>query len=122
MSDAAHASPASALKTPVRVSGPVFFISDLHLTATMPATAAAFERFMRTRARAAHTLVILGDFFEYWVGDEELADPFHHYCDNIPDDWQFLLIKATTSSKHSCVHLISGRLVERQDLRLRFWL
>ena len=47
MSDAAHASPASALKTPVRVSGPVFFISDLHLTATMPATAAAFERFMR---------------------------------------------------------------------------
>jgi len=83
MIDAAHASQASALKTPVRVSGPVFFISDLHLTATMPATAAAFERFMRTRARAAHTLVILGDFFEYWVGDEELADPFHQHVANL---------------------------------------
>mgnify|MGYP000188387362 CR=1 FL=1 len=51
MIDAAHAAQASALKTPVRVSGPVFFISDLHLTASMPATAAAFERFLRTRAR-----------------------------------------------------------------------
>jgi len=80
MSDAA---PLSALKTPVRVSGPVFFISDLHLTAGMPATAAAFERFMRTRAREARTLVILGDFFEYWVGDEELADPFHQHVANL---------------------------------------
>ncbi|MHA2943263.1 UDP-2,3-diacylglucosamine diphosphatase [Ralstonia mannitolilytica] len=81
MIDAAHASTrASALKTPVRVSGPVFFISDLHLTASMPATAAAFERFMRTRAREARTLVEhLGDFFEYWVGDEELVDPFHQH-------------------------------------------
>ncbi|TXD69725.1 UDP-2,3-diacylglucosamine diphosphatase, partial [Ralstonia pseudosolanacearum] len=76
MSDAPTA---SALKTPVRVSGPVFFISDLHLSAGMPATAAAFERFVRTRAREARTLVILGDFFEYWVGDEELADPFHRH-------------------------------------------
>jgi UDP-2,3-diacylglucosamine hydrolase len=83
MIDAAHASQASALKTPVRVSGPVFFISDLHLTASMPATAAAFERFMRTRAREARTLVILGDFFEYWVGDEELADPFHRHIANL---------------------------------------
>ncbi len=79
MIDTAHASQATALKTPVRVSGPVFFISDLHLTASMPATAAAFERFLRTRAREARTLVILGDFFEYWVGDEELADPFHRH-------------------------------------------
>jgi len=83
MIDAAHASQASALKTPVRVSGPVFFISDLHLTASMPATAAAFERFLRTRAREARTLVILGDFFEYWVGDEELADPFHRHVANL---------------------------------------
>lgn len=86
MIDAAHASQASALKTPVRVSGPVFFISDLHLTASMPATAAAFERFLRTRAREARTLVILGDFFEYWVGDEELADPFHRHIANLLAD------------------------------------
>lgn len=86
MIDAAHAAQASALKTPVRVSGPVFFISDLHLTASMPATAAAFERFLRTRAREARTLVILGDFFEYWVGDEELADPFHQHIASLLAD------------------------------------
>jgi len=86
MIDAAHAAQASALKAPVRVSGPVFFISDLHLTASMPATAAAFERFLRTRAREARTLVILGDFFEYWVGDEELADPFHQHIANLLAD------------------------------------
>lgn len=83
MTDAAHF---TALEAPVRVSGPVFFISDLHLTASMPATAAAFEHFMRARAREARTLVILGDFFEYWVGDEELADPFHQHVANLLAD------------------------------------
>jgi UDP-2,3-diacylglucosamine hydrolase len=60
------------------VPGPALFVSDLHLTDTMPATAQAFERFLRDIAPGARALFILGDFFEFWVGDEELDAPFHH--------------------------------------------
>ncbi len=53
------------------------FISDLHLTAERPAANARFFRFLAETARAAEALYILGDFFEAWVGDDALDDPFH---------------------------------------------
>lgn len=53
------------------------FISDLHLQAPQPATAKAFFAFLEERAMAAQALYLLGDLFEYWAGDDDLADPFH---------------------------------------------
>ncbi len=53
------------------------FVSDLHLAPQRPAMAAAFSRLLRTDARAAQRLYILGDLFDYWIGDDDLADPFH---------------------------------------------
>lgn len=53
------------------------FISDLHLTAERPAACARFLRFLDKTAQNAEALYILGDFFEAWVGDDALADPFH---------------------------------------------
>ncbi len=52
------------------------FISDLHLCTTRPHINALFERFMAEVAPQAEALYILGDFFEYWAGDDDLADPF----------------------------------------------
>jgi UDP-2,3-diacylglucosamine hydrolase len=53
------------------------FISDLHLHETRPKTSAAFFHFLETDAKAAVALYILGDLFEYWVGDDQLDhDPF----------------------------------------------
>jgi UDP-2,3-diacylglucosamine hydrolase len=46
------------------------FISDLHLSPERPAIAALFLRFLRDRARGAEALYILGDLFEYWIGDD----------------------------------------------------
>ncbi len=46
------------------------FISDLHLDATRPAATAAFLRYLRGDARHAGTLFILGDLFEFWIGDD----------------------------------------------------
>lgn len=46
------------------------FISDLHLCDTRPAITGLFLDFLRHRARAADALYILGDLFEYWIGDE----------------------------------------------------
>lgn len=49
------------------------FISDLHLTASRPAATALFQDFLGSRARGADALYILGDLFEYWIGDEALT-------------------------------------------------
>ncbi len=53
------------------------FVSDLHLTAAMPKTAAAFFSFLRKTASKAGALYLLGDIFEYWAGDDDLDDPFN---------------------------------------------
>ncbi len=54
----------------------VRFISDLHLTPERPAIARAFCLYMEQRAPQAEALYILGDFFEYWLGDDAM-EPFH---------------------------------------------
>ena len=48
------------------------FISDLHLTASRPTINALFFDFLEGEARAARALYILGDFLEYWIGDDAL--------------------------------------------------
>lgn len=46
------------------------FISDLHLAGTRPAITRRFVRFLAEDARNAHVLYILGDLFDFWVGDD----------------------------------------------------
>jgi len=54
------------------------FVSDLHLSEERPALAQLFFDFLENTVvgKAAH-LYILGDLFEYWVGDEDLEQPFN---------------------------------------------
>lgn len=54
------------------------FISDLHLSADHPAATAALLHFLQETAPAAEALYVLGDLFEYWIGDEALDQPFSH--------------------------------------------
>lgn len=53
-------------------------ISDLHLCTEQPDTTKVFLHFMQHIAPQAEALYILGDLFEYWAGDDDLDDPFHH--------------------------------------------
>lgn len=46
------------------------FISDLHLQARHPAMAHGFIHFLQHQAVNAEALYILGDFFEFWIGDD----------------------------------------------------
>jgi UDP-2,3-diacylglucosamine hydrolase len=46
------------------------FISDLHLCGARPAITGLFLEFLQRRARTARALYVLGDLFEYWIGDE----------------------------------------------------
>jgi UDP-2,3-diacylglucosamine hydrolase len=52
------------------------FISDLHLDPSRPAIVAQFEGFLAGVVPGADALYILGDLFEYWIGDDGLALPF----------------------------------------------
>ncbi|MGH8378387.1 MAG: UDP-2,3-diacylglucosamine diphosphatase [Gammaproteobacteria bacterium] len=52
------------------------FISDLHLDPARPQITQLFLDFLKTEARAAEALYILGDFFEIWLGDDD-PDPHH---------------------------------------------
>ncbi len=51
------------------------FISDLHLSGERPAINQRFFAFLREQAPRAAVLYVLGDLFEYWIGDEELDAP-----------------------------------------------
>ena len=57
--------------TTAPLADPVF-ISDLHLSNTRPRTAQRFLRFMQEDAPRHRELVILGDLFEFWIGDDAL--------------------------------------------------
>jgi len=53
------------------------FVSDLHLTPDRPRASTQFFDFAAGAAARAEALYILGDLFEYWVGDDDLGDPFN---------------------------------------------
>ena len=52
------------------------FISDLHLDPARLQITQLFLDFLKTEARTAEALYILGDFFEVWIGDDD-PDPHH---------------------------------------------
>lgn len=52
-------------------------ISDLHLTPSMPLTAQRFFDFCQKEAGSVEAVFIMGDLFEYWLGDDANAgSPF----------------------------------------------
>jgi UDP-2,3-diacylglucosamine hydrolase len=53
-----------------------WFASDLHLDPSTPDIAARFLRFLAGPVRGAHSLFLLGDLFEAWVGDDD-PEPAH---------------------------------------------
>ena len=52
-----------------------WFVSDLHLWLDRPRTLERFRACLARAVREAQTLFILGDLFEYWAGDDDLASP-----------------------------------------------
>ena len=53
------------------------FISDLHLAPERPDIVEQFFDFLSGPAQGADALYVLGDLFEYWVGDDDLGDPLN---------------------------------------------
>jgi len=53
------------------------FVSDLHLSEVRPEANERFFQFLEEDAAGADALYVLGDLFEYWVGDDDLGSPFN---------------------------------------------
>ncbi len=53
------------------------FISDLHLARERPRSTEFFVDFLDTQASRAEALYILGDLFEFWIGDDAAAHIGH---------------------------------------------
>lgn len=49
------------------------FISDLHLQDSRPGLSGLLKQFLRGPACQADALYILGDLFEFWIGDDALS-------------------------------------------------
>ena len=50
--------------------GETLFVSDVHLDSSRAAIVELFNAFLTRRAAQADALYILGDLFEYWIGDD----------------------------------------------------
>jgi UDP-2,3-diacylglucosamine hydrolase len=55
---------------------PTLFVSDLHLAPARANPLAAFHRFTQGPARRAASLYVLGDLFDWWIGDDQLREPY----------------------------------------------
>ena len=49
----------------------IYFISDLHLNESQPEMTQLFLQFMQQKAPLAEAVYILGDLFDFWIGDDE---------------------------------------------------
>lgn len=57
------------------MAGVTLFVSDLHLSGERPDITALFIDFLGREAAQADALYMLGDIFEYWIGDEAVNWP-----------------------------------------------
>lgn len=64
----------STFSSPSNKSAITYVIADLHLAANRPDITACFISFLRNDAPKAEKLYILGDLFEYWIGDDDDSD------------------------------------------------
>ncbi len=70
-----HINPSTSLRLTDAVPE-TLFISDLHLDAKRPQIIDLLRAFLDERARYADALYILGDLFEYWIGDDDERPEF----------------------------------------------
>ena len=54
----------------IKVDTSAIFVSDTHLSEDSPSVIDKFNRFLETYANKHEFLFILGDLFEYWIGDD----------------------------------------------------
>lgn len=85
-----------------------YFIADLHLDNSRPQITQLFTDFLSEIQEDAKTLYILGDLFEYWIGDDVLNLPTKA-CPSTVKLMQLVMIELKKLVDHGVeVHLTHG--------------
>ena len=85
----------------------VDLISDLHLQASEPATFEAWRQYMANTP--ADAVLILGDLFEVWVGDDATeTDPFLQSCAQV--------LRHTAPSMQGWGYAVFGKVIKGTDV------
>lgn len=83
------------------LSANVYLASDIHLGPSIPHTNQAFYEFLQQAAEQADSLILVGDIFHYWIGDDIAIQH--------PEPW---LIEATSHlqafAKKKPLYLVHG--------------
>ncbi|UOF93828.1 MAG: UDP-2,3-diacylglucosamine diphosphatase [Bordetella sp.] len=58
------------MNTTISISGPICIISDLHLSNDKPFTLNVFRSFLQLVIKKSNSLIMLGDIFDFWIGDD----------------------------------------------------
>lgn len=53
---------------------PIYFISDLHLRADQPESFQLLQQFLQQTAPISDRIYIMGDLFDYWIGDDNVNE------------------------------------------------
>ncbi|MCD8339892.1 MAG: UDP-2,3-diacylglucosamine diphosphatase [Burkholderiales bacterium] len=64
--------PSSICKRQIPALTKPVFVADIHLSDLKPKTQEAFLDFLKRHAERFNELVILGDLFEFWAGDDQM--------------------------------------------------
>ena len=59
----------------LELQGPVWLASDIHLGPDNPATSRVFYEFLDQASAQAGALLLLGDVFDVWIGDDVIRHP-----------------------------------------------
>ncbi len=65
--------PINACKHQIPALTKPVFVADIHLSKDKPATTQAFFNFLKLHAVRFNELLILGDLFEFWAGDDQIG-------------------------------------------------
>jgi len=57
----------------LHLPGTLWIAADIHLSAQVPATCQAFVQFLAQAATQADALLLCGDIFDAWIGDDQLS-------------------------------------------------
>ena len=95
----------------------VLFASDVHLSAHRPQRANAFIEFLNGPGRECDRLVLLGDVFDEWLGDDDERPPHPQTCDALAAVSAAGVAVDFVTGNHD--FLIGDRFLERTGCRRR---
>ena len=90
--------------------GKPVFIADLHLSNDKQATKEAFFQFLRRDAIKFNELIILGDLFEFWAGDDHI-DAFPDIINALKN---YRLLGKSLYAMHGNRDFLLGKVFEKQ--------